>query len=124
MCISWMYKSQANLDSIIYNKNWKKVFYQLLISNDQNVTFRKCSSLIKIEIPSSVTSFGRGVSKGDLSLKEISISSSAASIKELTYSGCTKLTSVTIPSSVTSIGERAFYRCSQLVEIIIPSSTI
>ena len=50
--------------------------------------FSRCSGLISVKIPNSVTSIG----------------SSA-------FAYCSSLTSVTIPNSVTSIGSSAFYRC-------------
>ena len=61
--------------------------------------FRKCTGLIRIVIPNSVTSIG-----------------------DEAFRGCTGLKSVVIPNSVTSIGYRAFYECSGLTSIVIPNS--
>ena len=61
--------------------------------------FRKCTGLIRIVIPNSVTSIG-----------------------DEAFRGCTGLKSVVIPNSVTNIGYRAFYECSGLTSIVIPNS--
>ena len=59
--------------------------------------FQNCSSLISIEIPTSVTSIG-----------------------DSAFYGCSRLTSITIPAGVTSIGYSAFYGCSSLISITLP----
>ena len=78
--------------------------------------FSRCSPLISVTIPESVTSFGGCAS----SLTSITIPESVTSIGEGAFSGCSSLTSVTIPESVTSIGWSAFYNCSSLTSITIP----
>ena len=57
--------------------------------------FYRCTSLISVDVPNSVTS-----------------------VEEYAFYGCTGLTSVTIPDRVTSIGNSAFSGCTGLTEII------
>ena len=107
--------------------------------------FSKCSSLINIEFPQSVTSidcsafsfctnltniklpailtsiddtaFGRCTS-----LINIEIPESVTSIGTFVFEGCTSLTEIRIPSKVTTIDDYAFYGCSSLIDIKIPAS--
>ncbi len=83
--------------------------------------FAVFSSLISINIPSSVTSIGEGAFSGCSSLKNITIPSSATSIGDYAFYGCSSLKNITIPSSVTSIGEDAFWGCSSLTIYCEPS---
>ena len=64
--------------------------------------FERCSSLVEITIPESVTS---------LAGNETSYASC--------FSQCTSLTRIIIPNSVTTIGGSCFQYCEKLVEIII-----
>ncbi|MDE7079605.1 MAG: leucine-rich repeat domain-containing protein, partial [Clostridia bacterium] len=84
--------------------------------------FYDCSSLISIEIPSSVTSIGKYAFYGCSSLTSIEIPISVTSIGHAAFHGCRSLTNIEIPSSVTSIGPYAFSYCSGLTSIEIPSS--
>jgi outer membrane protein assembly factor BamE (lipoprotein component of BamABCDE complex) len=84
--------------------------------------FYGCSSLVSIEIPSSVISIGDGAFYGCSSLTSIEIPSSITSIGDYAFYGCSSLTSIEIPSSVTSMGDGAFAGCSNLASIVIPSS--
>ncbi len=76
--------------------------------------FYGCSSLVSIEIPSSVTSIGVGAFYGCSSLVSIEIPSSVTSIGDGAFAGCSSLASIVIPSSVTSIGWQTFAGCSGL----------
>ena len=62
----------------------------------------------------SVTSIGVGAFSGCTSLMGVNIPSTVTVIGEAAFRGCTSLTSVDIPSSVTEIGYRAFQDCSKL----------
>ena len=92
------------------------------ITSIRRKAFQYYSSLININIPSSVTSIGLWAFQDCSSLTSITIPSSVTSIEQETFRGCSRLTSVTIPSSVTSIEMGAFYNCSSLTSIDIPSS--
>lgn len=92
------------------------------ITSIRRKAFQYYSSLININIPSSVTSIGLWAFQDCSSLTSITIPSSVTSIEQETFRGCSRLTSVTIPSSVTSIEMGAFWDCSSLTSIDIPSS--
>ena len=65
-----------------------------------NSAFNRCSNLISVTIPNSVTSIG-----------------------DYVFNGCSSLENITIPKSVTSIGENAFSECSSLVNTYISDLT-
>ena len=85
-------------------------------------SFKGCSGLTSITIPSSVTSLGDHCFDGCSGLTSITIPSSVTSLGNYCFSGCSGLTSITIPSSVTSLGDRCFSYCNGLTSITIPSS--
>jgi hypothetical protein len=82
--------------------------------------FYKCSSLISIDIPEGVTSIGYEAFYGCSSLTSINIPDGVTSIGFAAFYGCSSLTSINIPESVTSIRYEAFYGCSSLTSINIP----
>ncbi len=84
--------------------------------------FSGCRSLTSVTIPNSVTSIGNWVFKGCSSLTSITIPNCVTSIGANAFEYCSSLTSITIPNSVTSIGDDAFYGCSSLTSITIPNS--
>ena len=85
-------------------------------------SFKGCSGLTSITIPSSVTSLGDHCFDVCSGLTSITIPSSVTSLGDYCFYFCSGLTSITIPSSVTSLGDHCFYYCSGLTSIIIPSS--
>ncbi len=87
-----------------------------------NNAFAGCSSLASIEIPSSVSSIGNYAFYGCTSIESIEIPSLVTSIGDYAFRGCTSLASIEIPSTVTSIGNYAFYGCKSIESIEIPSS--
>ncbi|MBQ4072910.1 MAG: leucine-rich repeat domain-containing protein [Clostridia bacterium] len=94
----------------------------LPVTSIGNRAFYECTSLVSIEIPSSITSIGHYAFVGCTSLTSIEIPSSVTSIGDDAFASCWSLTSIEIPSSVTSIGNFAFYCCMSLTSIVIPSS--
>ena len=85
-------------------------------------SFKDCSGLTSITIPSSVTSLGESCFYGCRGLTSITIPSSVTSLGSSCFKDCSGLTSITIPSSVTSLGAECFSGCSGLTSITIPSS--
>ena len=84
--------------------------------------FRRCTNLISVTIPNSVTSIGGSSFYGCTRLTSVNIPNSVTSIGGSAFYNCTGLTSVTIPNSVTFIGGGAFYGCKGLTSITIPNS--
>ena len=85
-------------------------------------TFYHCSSLASITIPNSVTSIGEEAFSACYALASITIPNSVMSIEKKAFYDCESLTSVIIPTSVTNIGNGAFSYCSSLTSITIPNS--
>lgn len=84
--------------------------------------FSGCSSLVTIQIPSTVNKIGYSAFNGCRALKNINIPNGITSIGSYTFKECRALVSLTLPNSVTSIGEDAFYRCENLVSINMPAT--
>ena len=93
----------------------------MITQSIKDYVFGGCSGLTSIDIPSGVTSIGRGAFSSCSGLTSIAIPSGVTSIGEYAFNGCSGLISIDIPSGVTSIGERAFYHCCSLTSIVIPS---
>ena len=78
--------------------------------------------MLKIGIPSTVTTIEDFTFQSCESLKEVSIPSSVNSIGEYAFS-FTALNTVTLPESLKTIGKGAFYECEDLEKINIPANT-
>lgn len=81
-------------------------------------TFRKCTSLVSITLPSSLTSIGRVCFFGDTALETLVIDGTMTTLPDELVEGCTALKTVHIPKSVTNLtqnstkGYNTFYGCS------------
>ena len=80
----------------------------------ENNAFYKCTSLISVTIPNSITNIGDSAFFGCTSLTSINLPYSVISIADYVFSSCSSLTRVIIPNSVMSMGEFAFESCSRL----------
>ena len=114
----------TNIDGVhFYNKSkLVKIILPTNLTSIGNDAFAGCSSLTSVTIGNSVTSIGDEAFYVCSSLTSITIPNSVTRIGYAAFSYCSSLTSITIPSSVTSIGDEAFYDCSSLTSITIPSS--
>ena len=83
--------------------------------------FSGCTSLVTINIPSTVNKIGYSAFSGCSKLKNVNIPDGVTSIGSSTFKECEALVSITLPNSITSIGEDAFYRCTSLTTINLPS---
>lgn len=82
--------------------------------------FYNCSSLVRINIPTSLTSIGDNSFDGCKSLREVTLPETIVSIGNGAFYGCV-INEITLPSSLTSIGDGAFYSCP-LTSIKFPST--
>ena len=82
----------------------------------------RCSNLMSVTIPTSVTNIGGHAFEDCSSLTAVTIPNSVTNLWSGTFSGCSSLASVTIPDSIESIGWCAFADCLSLQEVIIPSN--
>ena len=75
--------------------------------------------LTDLNIPSSITDIGTSF-KGVTSLVSVNIPSTVTAIEDSAFYDCTSLSSINIPNSVETIGESAFYNCASLNNVVIP----
>jgi len=91
------YNTNGSLGYMLGNISSKYINLDLsgsTFTSIEDYAFFRCSNLVSITIPASVTTIGEGV-----------------------FRNCTSLTSITIPNSVTTIGGDAFAGCSGLVSV-------
>ena len=86
-------------------------------------SFRNCTNLTSIILPSGITSIGGYAFMGCTNLTSINVPSGVTSIGENTFNDCTGLQSIDLPSTLTDIGMQAFYGCSHLTSIICRATT-
>ena len=87
-----------------------------------NNTFSHCTSLTKIDIPSSVRKIGHEAFQGCENLRDVYIPNSVTTIGERAFQYCDKLRSIEISNSITIIAECLFDWCTNLNHIVIPDS--
>lgn len=75
-------------------------------------------------IPEGVTNIGKTSFKNCSCLTSVNIPSSTTIIEDDAFSGCQNLSSVIINNGVTNIKSKAFYNCGSLTSIDIPKSVI
>ena len=77
----------------------------------EQYAFQRCSELVHVDIPDSVTEIGDYAFKGCTGLTSVTIPDSVTEIGDEAFMGCTALVSITIPDSATKIGERVLEDC-------------
>ena len=88
----------------------------------------KCSNLVSIEIPDSVTSIGSddpnclGAFESCKALKTVRLPQSLTNIGTYTFQSCTALKALALLKGITSIGLDAFKKCSKLTVTVYPDS--
>ena len=84
--------------------------------------FYNCNKITSIAIPNGVKgTFALNSFRGCSALVAINIPSGITAIGERAFQSCGKLASVKFPEALTSIGEYAFYGCSSLADAVLPS---
>lgn len=84
--------------------------------------FYKCSSIVSIALPDSVSTFGYYACFGCTSLFSLIIPDGTTGISDYSFENCSSLSYVVIPRSVTSIELNAFEGCSNLTSIYYKGS--
>lgn len=84
--------------------------------------FEVCTSLEKIELPSSLRKMGYSTFKGCLSLREIIIPENVEIVQNELLADCTSLEKVILSSSTKYIHDDAFESCTSLKNIELPES--
>ncbi len=110
-------------DSAFYGLNSLKTvdLSALPVSEIPEDTFKECSALTTVKLPSTLTAisnnaFFRCVKLSDVNLGECS---SLKTIAANAFFGCSALKSVTIPESVSSIERLAFSKCDSLETVVV-----
>ena len=85
-------------------------------------SFKECTSIQSIVIPSSVIKIGEFAFSGCRSLQDIVIPASVTEIGNGAFDGCTALQSIEIPASVKKNGAYAFYGCTDLQSIVVSAN--
>ena len=87
--------------------------------------FDGMKSLVKVELPETLTAIGCNAFGGDQSLVTLDFPNSLTTIGSYAFSGCTALEEITIPASVTLIESNVFSNCENLdVTILNPTCRI
>lgn len=133
----------TKLTTVNYSKYWNSTGWYLFedCSNLTNVqfpnefegngitlfetgSFRGCTSLEEIVIPTNVSSIGSQCFLLCHSLRSVKfLGSSIRNIDKGAFEGCYSLETITMPSSMTLIGERCFEGCPKIKEIHCESLT-
>ena len=87
-----------------------------------NSAFAANTSLIRIELPDSVTSVDSNVFKNCTSLREVVLSESLVSIGAYAFAGCVNLEAVTISSLTSRIDITSFKGCRKLYKVSVKLS--
>lgn len=110
-------------------------------------TFRDCTELVKITLPSKMTAMSTSMFYGCTALENVDLPDTITALKGSSFynctalktvhlpakmtnmnasngfSGCTSLTKVVIPGKITSIGANLFRGCTALEEVIFEENT-
>jgi hypothetical protein len=86
-------------------------------------SFSGCTSLQEIILPNSIKAIGFGCFSRCTSLKEISIPDSITCIYSITFQDCKSLQQISLPNTISSINYTAFDGCKSLKQIIVPQGS-
>lgn len=97
-------------DTYANNEVLKEVIFEANIKEIPNMAFYLCSSLVSVQLPSSLEKIGDFTFYGCESLKEITLPENCKSIGGYAFRECSSLETVTIKSSeIINIGDKCFY---------------
>jgi len=83
-------------------------------------TFRNCSDLVSVTLPSSLNCIGKYAFYACYKLSTITIPENVTIIDNYAFYNCSKLNKINIPSNATRIGDYAFWGCYVLKDVVIP----
>ena len=86
--------------------------------------FQECTSLVNVEIPSTVMTIGASVFRECTALKKVEFKNAITVLSNYLFYGCTSLEEIEVPSGITSIGQSAFYNCSKFDIDALPSGLL
>ena len=82
------------------------------------------TSIVSVNIPSTVTTIGEMAFNRCNNMKTINLPNSITSIGVWAFAECSNLESIIIPNNVQNIGHYAFYNCINLTSITLPDNLI
>ena len=82
-------------------------------------SFRNCTSLSSITLPSTVTEIDNFAFSVCYNLREVVLNEGLQKIGAYAFWNCTSLESIMMPSSVVEIGDMAFCNCNNLREVVL-----
>ena len=104
------------------NENVKYIEFKGSDTKILSNTFRNCSALESVKLPSNLTEIDDSVFNGCANLKTIEIPEQVDSIGSNAFMGCTSLSSIQFNGNIENIGRQAFSKCSALKSVSIPDS--
>ena len=99
-----------DITSVSFNEGLQKIGHG---------SFRNCTSLESITVPSTVTEIGARAFEGCSNLREVTLNDGLQKIGDKAFYECPSLQSITLPSTVTEIGNWAFAHCNNLREVTL-----
>lgn len=91
-------------------------------TNSSNELFYGCSSLQRLCLPDSLTTFGSKECCYNCSaLSELAFAKTITAIPSSNFSGCESLMKIELPENLRTIASSSFSRCRSLLELIFPS---
>lgn len=86
--------------------------------------FYRCSLLVSVTIPSSVTEIGDFAFQASEQLSLLTFSEGLLKIEKGAFQNCSRISSIIIPNSVTSIGNGAFFYANLVKKDVVIGSGI
>lgn len=105
-----------------YITSFNELQYFTGIGNIPTETFKGCTRLTSVVVPSSVTAIRENAFQDCNKLSSILIPNSVSSIGSYAFKNCIALSSIDVPNSITTIGQNAFEGCSGLRTLVVPNS--
>ena len=97
----------------------KKINLPSSVKNIETSAFWGCKSLNSIKLPKNLKKIGEAAFTNCKSIKSITIPKGIKKIEKTTFAGCSSLKKVTILSNIKSIGYTAFSDCKKLSKVVI-----
>ncbi len=88
----------------------------------ETAAFYCCSSLRRVSLPESCTSFGEKLFSWCEALESVKLPSGMTSVPDYAFNNCTSLAEIVWNTTVTHIGVRAFSFCEALNTVVLPES--
>ncbi len=118
----WVYRINAEVfegNTEITHVRLPKYLNTVTGTWDSNISFRGCTSLLQVEMPTDPSEIPSAMFDGCTSLRQVNFNSTEGSlhpdrIESVVFRGCTSLTSIVLPESVTLLRDSVFEGCVNL----------